>query len=168
MFRLCVPGRFLAAAFAAGVATLLACGPGFAQQKPKGPAPKAPDQKAAQQKAALVQLKKEEIAALLKAFFLLAEADADYDGHRARAMGHVQHAVEAIEGGKDLFVRWERESRRRRPAIIESQGRSDAQLRQAAEVLRGVAQAMSQANQRRVLQPVKKAIAEIGIALTIR
>src|SRR5262249_54835955 len=118
MIRFCVPGRFLAAAFGAGVVTLLFCGPGFAQQKPKGRAPRAPDQKAAQKQAALAQLKKDEIAALRKAFFLLAEADADYDGHRARAMGHVQHALEAIEGGRDLFVRWERESRRRRPAII--------------------------------------------------
>src|SRR5437660_6428160 len=160
--------RFLYAVLAAGITTLLVTEPGFARQKAKGLAAKAPDQKAAQKKAGLVQLKKEEVAALRKAYFLLAEANHDYDGHRAKAMGHVKHAVELLEGGKDLYVQWEKEKAKRTPRLHEPQSWSDAQLRQAAGVLQELAKGMAQAKQQRVHEHVEKAAAQIGVALQIR
>jgi hypothetical protein len=129
-------GRFLIAVPLAGLGLLLGAGQVSAEEKPKPPPSpaKPPSPKGDSNPANRIQLKAAEIDALRKAYDLLVEADAYYDGHRKHAMDHIQRAVETLEGCKDLLIRWQKEQRKRKSAVYESLARSDAQLRQAAAV----------------------------------
>ena len=91
---------------------------------------------------------------LEKAFTTLSQADHDYQGHRARAMGHIKAAIRFLgssDSDKDAHVR-------------ESQAASDDQLNEAEAILQQVQAQVSG----KALSHVQKAIEEIKIALSIR
>ena len=100
--------------------------------------------------------------ALRSAYALLAEADRDYDGHRAMAAHDLHTAL-----GQLGFVHEDKVVEGKAPAATEkgrheAQWRSDAQLRQAASILQGVQTANPRAS-----AIIKAALSQIGTALSI-
>ena len=92
---------------------------------------------------------------LREAYDILARADHDYKGHRAKAM----HEIE--EAGKHIGMDLKGEGHGR-----ERQGVSDAQLHHAQELLIQVSANM--AGQKKVHNRVEAAIQQLSIALSIK
>jgi hypothetical protein len=134
---------------------------GHAQNK-KGPAP----DKAKQAE----QLKKAtEAETLAEAYILLAAANHDYDGHRARAMEWVEAAVDRIhEAAAMKKVATAKAAAKQAPQMHEKQTVSDAQMDRAREVLLVVRDVLAKNKQVKVLEDVDNAIKEINIARKIR
>jgi len=117
----------------------------------------------------------EVVKALRLAHKLLVEADHDYDGHRAKAAEEVHKAL------KDLGYRHKKplpgsplangtaapKTHSGQPAVHEPQANSDAQLRQAQEILQGVSKQLG-SNHPKAAANVNAAIGEINTALSIR
>jgi hypothetical protein len=66
---------------------------------------------------------------------LLHRANHDYDGHRAKAIHHVTHAIHALEGTP---VPKHHAAKAKGPAVHEPQSVSDAQLQQALQQIKMV------------------------------
>ena len=94
---------------------------------------------------------------LVHAYRLLKVANHDYDGHRVKAMEHIEAAAKALglELGGDLLKR-------------ERQWKSDAQLNEARKLLKVAARKLERADRDRVADRVDNAIKEINIALKIK
>jgi hypothetical protein len=135
-------------------------------QKKKAPPPKGAVQKAHQEQMHL--LKSAEARALVQAFALLAGANHDYDGHRAKAMGAVEAAVKALDGNAAKAVAAIRQAAKQAGVVHEKQADSDAQLQEAAQALGDVRGTFVKNKQPKVLGHVDAALKEIGIALKIR
>jgi hypothetical protein len=120
---------------------------------------------------------------LRQAFVLLLNGNGDYNGHRVNAMGAVREGFKALDAHvakhgtpaqkaqiqKDrIAVRNAEVARNLAGVIRQGQGTSDAELRQAAALLTQIRGSLSQDAHRFVLNHVNNAIAEIGIALSIR
>jgi hypothetical protein len=147
-----------------------------------------------QQKKALQQLNQAkgddlrfaEAEALRTAYLLLLEANADYDGHRANAMKAVEHALKLLDDhvlnhGTDPQKAATKKAKADLAAAIkarnavytadgpvtEAQQASDAQVRQAGEMLAAIQGVLEKNKQGAVLKPVKKAVEEIQIALKV-
>ena len=105
---------------------------------------------------------------LREALTSLAQADHDYQGHRAEAMKQIHLAIEELTG--KAGVRRQAAIQARHPAIRtaaklhEPQATSDAQLRAAEGLLQQASTGLSGLP----LEHVSAAIAQLNIALTIR
>jgi len=95
---------------------------------------------------------------LPEAYRLMASADHDYHGHRARAMREVKDAARLI----GLSVTGERVSSN--GAEHEAQGASDGQLRRAQSLLEGAAGSLSG----EALHHVQTAVQQLSVALNVR
>ena len=94
---------------------------------------------------------------LVHAYRLLKKADHDYDGHRVKAMEHLEVA------GKELGLELKGDLNDK-----EHQWKSDAQLAEARKILRTAAKKLERADRDRVATHVDEAIKEINIALKIK
>jgi hypothetical protein len=160
------------ALLAAVFAGLLVTGEGRSQQK-------NPKQKDTAKQAAKV----EEAAVLKDAYVLMAMANHDYDGHRVKAMGHVEHAIKRLDdsvmkngtnGQKVVALKDEIDTARakflaeRRGPVPEGQALSDLQLNEAAKLIAKVHGASAAMKQPKIHEQVQNAINELKIALAIR
>jgi hypothetical protein len=124
-----------------------------------------------------------ESEALLKVYVMLAEADHDYDGHRAKAMGQVKDALKildasimkkgspaekAITAAEVTMAKVAVAARDKGPAIIEGQRASDKQIRAAHELLHKVKNSLTLTKQGRPLEHVEFALKELDIALKVK
>jgi hypothetical protein len=117
------------------------------------------------------------VQALKSAHKLLAAANRDYNGHRAQAAQHVQGALKALgyhpkkarpAASPNLAIAAApRPAVSGKPAVHEVQSTSDAQLRQAQQILAGALTTMS-AGHPKAAAKINAAIAEINVALSIR
>jgi hypothetical protein len=118
--------------------------------------------------------KSELVQELRSAHKLLAVADHDYDGHRARAAAEVHKAI------KDLLGTHHPKKAKsgsattppvnppaKQPAVHEPQATSDAQLRQAQTILQGVLAELN-AHHPKAAANIDAAIVEINTALKIK
>jgi hypothetical protein len=116
-----------------------------------------------------------ELQDLRQAHKLLAEADHDYDGHRARAAEEVHKAIRELESkhrpkkvvtGQSPVVT-AKPVKVKQPAVHESQTTSDAQLRQALQLLESAAPEINSKHPK-AASNVAAAIQELNTALKIR
>ena len=94
---------------------------------------------------------------LVHAYRLLKRADHDYDGHRVKAMEHIEMAGKAI--GLELAGDLEHK---------EAQWKSDKQLTEARKLLHLAARKLEKADRDRAADHVEQAIKELNIALKIK
>jgi hypothetical protein len=130
-----------------------------------------------------VVLKGKEADVLTSAYILLASANHDYDGHRAKAMKAIEAASNIVEA--DLLKKapvadkikaltdanaeaLEKSKAKEDPTLHESQAASDAQMLMADALLQQLAVSLNATKQQRVLNHVGTAHKEIGAALTVR
>ncbi len=94
---------------------------------------------------------------MVHAYRLMKKADHDYDGHRVKAMEHLEVAGKALglELKGDLGDK-------------ERQWKSDAQLAEARKLLRNAAKKLERADRDRVADHVDLAIKEIDLALKVK
>jgi hypothetical protein len=116
--------------------------------------------------------KVELIEQLISAHKLLAEADRDYDGHRALAAKEVHKAIKELSGNHhhkkaQTTTPPVAKAKAKHPPMREAQATSDAQLSQALAILQGV-QANLSASHPKAATNVTAAIAEINTALKIK
>jgi len=163
-FPTCSPPALV---FLALLASFFLCGDCQAQ----GPAAKAAKQ------AAKEELKSEEAVVLTEAYILLKAADHDYDGHRAaaaHALGeacNILHADLLKHGSvqqKIKVLQDKNAAHTAKGAVHEAQALSDAQLRNAAGMIKQVSGALAKNKQHEALKHVNHALKEIDIALKIR
>lgn len=125
----------------------------------------------------------EQADALKKAYILLAGANHDYNGHRAKAMHEVHAAYKildarinkrgtpqqkAVSQQEDALAAAARLAAKNAPKVHEDQRASDAQLAQASAILQQLHGVYANGKHPRLLGHVDKAVAEIATALTIR
>lgn len=130
-----------------------------------------------------VAAKFEEAEALKEAFVLLALANKDYGGHKAKAQHSVKHAYHTLDAAvrkhgnaaqkaasqqEDVLAEAARQAGKRLPKKHEDQLSSDVQLAKAAELLTQVHAAVVQRKHVHVVPHVEAAILEIQAALTVR
>jgi hypothetical protein len=117
------------------------------------------------------KLEKAELVAQLRAAHkLLAEADRDYDGHRARAAEAVHKAIRELVGNhhpKKPPTGTAAAVAKKSPAVHEPQAASDAQLRQAQGILQGVQGELSTRHPK-AAEHISLAIGELNTALKIK
>ncbi len=107
---------------------------------------------------------------------LLAQANHDYQGHRVRAMEHIQHAIRALTGakqgaGKGAAVKKPKAAGSAGGKVKEPQAKSDAQLRQAYQNLVAIRQQLAGQTHPRAVKAgghVQNAISELETALAVR
>jgi hypothetical protein len=128
-----------------------------------------------QKEAGVTPAQAEAIKALRSAHRLLAEADHDYDGHRAKAAKEVHKALKELgfqpkkaqaAAGANAAVAAPK-THAHEPAVHESQANSDAQLKQAQEILQGVAKQLGTSHPKAAAS-ITAAIGEINTALGVR
>jgi hypothetical protein len=152
------------------------------QQKVLDPVKKAIQELKDAPKHALV-LKGKEADVLTSAYVLLASANHDYDGHRAKAMTALEVACKILEvdllknGPLDKKIKALRDANAEAQAkneakqnapVHEAQAASDAQLRMADALIQLAAVSLSANKQKRVFDQVETAHKEIGLALSVR
>jgi len=140
-------------------------------------------QKGKQKAKATTEVKLKESEALKEAFILMAGANHDYDGHRAKAMHQVEEAIKSLDtsilkngsnGEKIVALEEEITAARARFAakrsvpVHEVQQLSDLQMREAHRLLVEVHGAMAQRNQPKVREHVDNAVIQVETALKIR
>jgi hypothetical protein len=136
--------------------------------------------------AARQEAKFREAEVLRDAYLLLAGANADYAGHRVKAMHHVRQAVKILDHsvlnkGTDAqkAATLIEDSAAARARVIaryvkgvkgvkEPQAQSDAQLRAAGQLLAQVRAVLHRNQRKKPLGHVKQAIAETNRALRVR
>jgi hypothetical protein len=161
-----------------------------AQNKPKTPPTKNPPAKTpptknpparTPDKGAGTQLAEAEV--LQNAYLLLLEGDADYDGHRAKAMHAVKEAFktldaqvmqngtaqqkQAIKQATTAIAAAEK-ARNNAGVMQEKQQASDRLLAGARKMLLELRPTLVQNKQNKIVGHVDTAVKEIGIALSIR
>ena len=139
--------------------------------------------KQAVDKAAVADVKFKEAEALREAYVLLASANHDYDGHRAKAMGQIQAAVKTLDQAvakngsaktkaltayEDAVAAAAKRAAKQTAKVHELQSVSDAQLKKVAVTLVELRPTMVQFKQKNVLGHTDNAIKELNIALKIR
>jgi hypothetical protein len=135
-----------------------------------------------QKKAAKEELNLLEATTMRQAYLLLDFADADYHGHRRKAMEHLNKAIKNLdakiaargttaeerENFKQEAIRaYYKHLRKEAPRVIESQIISDAQLYNAGQILTNLHVVLEVNNQKRNLQQVNRSIFEIILALGV-
>jgi hypothetical protein len=132
-----------------------------------------------------------EVAALRSAFNLLLTANHNYDGHRVKAMQQIAQACRRMDVDivpPEVRARWESRRNATRPATEPAtksatkpttraggkrgepkpQNVSDAQLRQAKDIVQQVRKAIPAGKQPRISELLGKASEEIDTALSIK
>ncbi len=109
------------------------------------------------------------IKELRSAHKLLAEADRDYDGHRAKAAEEVHKALKDLgyEHKKGAKTAAKKAANAKEPPVHEPQATSDAQLRQALDILKAALPRL-EGKHPKAAANVTAAIAEIKTALAIK
>ncbi len=135
-----------------------------------------------QKKAAKEELNLLEATTLRQAYALLNLADADYHGHRRKAMEHVNKAIKNLdakiaargttaeerENFKQEAIRaYYKHLRKEAPRVIEAQVISDAQVYNAGQILTNLHVILEVNNQKKNLQQVNRSIFEIILALGV-
>ena len=130
-----------------------------------------------------IGLKFEEEQALRKAYLLLAEANHDYNGHRVRAMNAVHAAGKILNADlmrngdaqvkkativEDVATARTAAAVRTLPTVHENQRISDAQLREAALLIKEVHSALIKNKQHTPGAHLETALRELRTALEIR
>lgn len=148
---------------------------------PKKPNPKSANPTAQQAKKEQVHLSEAEM--LREAHILLSSANHDYDGHRAKAMAHIQKAInqldnqvkakgtkqqKAITAAENKSEAQARIIAKHVPQVHEGQAQSDAQMKAGLTILQSVRGELSKRKQKKVLEVVEQAEKEISLALKIR
>jgi hypothetical protein len=138
-------------------------------------------QKGKQKAKAEIKLKESE--ALKEAYILMAGANHDYDGQRAKAMHQVAEAIKSLDtsilkngSNGEKVVALEEEitaarakfAAKRSVPVHEVQQLSDLQMREAHRLLVEVHSAMAQRNQPKVREHVDTAVKHVETALKIR
>jgi hypothetical protein len=133
--------------------------------------------------AAKEQKKFVEAEVLREVFVMLADANHDYDGHRAKAVGQVKDALKildasimkrgspaekAITAAEERMAKAAVAARDKGPQDVEAQKASDDQLRKARELLHKVHGALAESKQHKPAEHVHHAIEELDIALKVR
>jgi hypothetical protein len=111
------------------------------------------------------------IGTLESAHRLLASADHDYDGRRAKAMEEIKKAIHELGGGKEKTVAataMVKEPRMKvaKAHVKESQAASDAKLREALSMISGVGSGMG--SHHKAAGHVSAAVGHLNAALHIR
>ena len=124
----------------------------------------------------------EEASALRRAYILMALANHNYDGHRAKAMKAVESAVGILDSHvarkgtgaqkwrtlqEDVTAARAKEGAKRDLPVHELQILSHKQMRDALALLVEVDVALARNNQKAVLGHVNKAVQEVRIALAL-
>ncbi len=135
-----------------------------------------------QKKAAKEELNLLEATTLRQAYMLLDLADADYRGHRRKAMEHINKAIKNLdakiaarattaeerENFKQEAIRaYYQHLRKEAPRVIEAQVISDAQVYNAGQILSNLHVVLEANNQKKNLQQVNRSIFEIILALGV-
>jgi hypothetical protein len=135
------------------------------------------------QQAQKAELHLRESRVLTEAWVYLELANANYDGHRAKAMRELEAAVrglnkslqkngtarqKAIATADDIAAAKVKFLREHAPGVINPQALSDLYLRQAGTILLQLRPALVQLNQPKVLKQVDAAAREIMAALRVR
>ncbi len=165
------------------LAGLLLASAGQSQQPGKTAQKAAQQAQKAAQEAAVQEVKLKEAMVLKEAFILMAMANHDYQGHRAKAMRQVEAAVRILDasimhhgtnGQKVVAHQQDIEAARtaflakHQGAVHEPQALSDLQMRHALQRLVNVEVAVAKLKQKDgVLGHLKNAIREINIALKV-
>ena len=163
------------------LAGLLLAAESRADNKPKAQQPAANKNKSVP--PLTEQIKFEEAAMLRNAFLMLAAANHDYNGHRAKAMHAAKTAFKILDGSvmkhgtaqqkaattkENAAILNAEQAVKNTPTLHERQPASDTQLRKAAEKLAEVRPTVVTYQQKEILKHVDAAIKEIKTALTIR
>lgn len=134
----------------------------------------------AEKKVEIEELKAKEARVIREAYILLAGANHDYLGHRAKAMDHLQTAVRVLEErlARNGSARTKLESEyedavaetaKRAQLLVlpvhENQMQSNIQLKNAAILLLELRPTTIKLDQRRVLHHIDRAVAELQIGL---
>jgi hypothetical protein len=134
------------------------------------------------QQAANQQRNLAEVTALRKANLLLTMANGNYDGHRAKAMGHLNEAIKLLDARieekgapaqemenlrQEAIAAYYKSLRQSAPRVVEPQMLSNAQLYQAGQLLTQLRTVLVQNNQAKLLELVDRSLGEIRIALTV-
>lgn len=98
-----------------------------------------------------------QVQQLQQAYHILEVADHDYKGHRKKAMTHIERAC------KELGVKPHGDGKGKEP-----QGTSDAQLREAQDMLQQARATASANNLKQVVKHIDNALDEINTALKIK
>jgi hypothetical protein len=133
--------------------------------------------------AAKQAVKIEEAAVLNDAYVLMAMANHDYAGHRAKAMEYVEYAIKRLDGSvmkngtnsqKVVAARDEIDTARakflaqRRGTLPKGQALSDLQMREALQLISRVYGAASVQKQPKIHEQVGNAIEQINISPAIK
>jgi hypothetical protein len=152
-------------------------------QSSKSAKKEANQAKKAQAKVVEQEMNLREGALLKEAYIYLAMANHNYDGHRAKAMNHVQEAAKILDakilkngtdGQKVLALQQDVKAYEAKflaklsPKEREPQALSDAQMAQGLRLLHEVKPILVKRKQTRVLNQVDTAIAEVAKGLASR
>jgi hypothetical protein len=127
-------------------------------------------------------VKGKEQEVLTSAYILLASADHDYDGHRARAMGYIQKASNILEVDvlkrekvqekikvlKEANVVAQTNLKAQEDVALPAQTVADTQLRMANALIHQVTVSLKASKRHDILEQVVAAHKEIETALTVR
>ena len=144
-------------------------------QQPKG-GKKTPDPLEAQKKLAAELLKRQEIQALKSAYVLLATANTNYAGHKGKAMGEVEAALNILDANSVKQTKQQIKAIQDVNKLVSTQllgatqaanadvlqAISDAQVANAGRLLNQLANVMAANNQPKLLKHVQKAVEEIN------
>jgi hypothetical protein len=168
-------------ALGALVVWLAAASEGHAQRTRPGGGQSQPPPN--QKQVAIQELNGAEAELLREAYIVLAAANQNYQGHRAKAMHQLQEAVKLLDhkvfrGGtpeqrvrtlqQDAVAARAKSIAQHAPGIREPQALSDALLGVSATLLDRLIPVLVQRNQKHVLNHVQNARKEIAAALMIR
>jgi hypothetical protein len=183
--RLAIPfGLFLTGVFM----TLAASDESFGQSKAGTPTQKKADKaaKAVEQKAKETvkqEINGREAELLRNAYILLDTANANYDGHKGKAMKEVKEACAILDKQilakgtlnqkaetlrQDAVTAYVKENRKLAGKETEAQVISDAQLYQAGQLLNQLRVVAAERKQERILNHLDKALKQIKLALETR
>jgi len=98
-----------------------------------------------------------EAGMLRRAYSILASGDHDYNGHRVKAMHHIERAASLL----GFTLRGDDRDRQPQPL-------SDDKLREAQGLLQNVLGAAEVKSQKKITKQISDAISEINEALTVR
>jgi flagellum-specific peptidoglycan hydrolase FlgJ len=135
------------------------------------------------ERAAIEDMKVKEAEVLRRAYIVMAGANHDYDGHRAKAMNHLESAVRLLEDAvakkgsnlakliteyDDAVAARAKNAQMIVAPVHENQVLSDTRLKKAAVFLAELRPTAIQLKQMNVTKHLDNAIKEVEIALEIR
>jgi hypothetical protein len=106
----------------------------------------------------------ETVAALHQAKLLLETAIHDYDGHRAKAVGEIHHAIRELAPNHKPAAKGTKKEGEPTTTPGETQAQSDAKLKQALEILNGIGGVANA----KATGHLQTAVAELNTALKIK